>query len=545
MILPRPLGRLACVAAPVLCGAWLAGAPASAQDAAPPPADPAAAVSPAPEQRLDIEAYDVEGNTLLDELTIQKAVYDHLGPQRTAADVDKAREALEAAYKARGYQSVVVDIPAQSVAAGPLVVKLRVTEAQIGRLRVVGSKYHAPSMLKGLTPSLAEGQVPNLDAAQREVAELNRLPTTQVTPILRPGKIPGTVDVDLKVSDELPLKGSLELNNDHAPNTDPLRLVASLSYNNLWQQGHTVSATYLVAPQDIDAAQVIAGSYLAPVLGTPWSLLVYAYDSNSNVASLGGTTVLGKGYAIGVRGILQLPSFGSFTHSVNFGADFKHFDEAVKLGDDVAETPIEYWPANAVYSLNRVVDRYTATASLGVTLGVRGFGSDRSDFEMKRFDATANFVKLNLDASLTYNLGKDVVAAAKISGQLSDQPLVSSEQFAIGGLTSVRGYLQSEGVGDNGILGSLELRSPSVATFLGPWVDELRLYGFTEAGKVWTLEALAGQQGRTTLYTVGLGLRLQTLGHFRGDVAVALPLRDSGFTDAFDPYLTFIVRSEF
>lgn len=541
----------------LLAAYWWSAAGAGyalAQEQPAPPAvsDQAAEVTPpdaaAPAQTFEVQAYDVEGNSILSQLDIEKAVYPQLGPGRTNDDVEKARAALERAYHSRGYQSVVVDVPPQTVEQG--IIRLRVVEAPVGRLRVVGSEYHSLGEIKRLAPSLAEGQSPNFTQAQKELAELNRLPDRQVTPVVRPGRVPGTVDIDLRVDDTLPLHASLELNNDHAPDTEPLRLTGTLRYANLWQKGHTLSLTYLVAPQNVDDAQVFAASYVAPVWNTPWTLLAYGYTSDSNISSLGGASVLGKGYAIGVRGIYQLPPFRALQQSVNFGFDYKHFDEAISVGEAEVEAPIEYVPANIVYSLTRTGEKATTNLTVGATAGLRGFGSGVDEFQNKRAFATPNFVKLNLDLTHTQNLPRDFQLQGRFSGQLADQPLVSSEQFAAGGRSTVRGYLQAEAVGDNGILGSGEVRFPSFAPLLAkaPWggaVDELRFYGFTEAAKVWILEPLADQQERITLYSAGVGLRLQLLKYFYGDVAVGVPLKDSAASEAGEPFVTFSAKAEF
>jgi len=90
------------------------------------------------EPRFDVEAYDVDGAKLLKQEEIETAVYPFLGPGRTRDDVEHARAALEKAYHDRGYQSVVVEVPAQSVSEA--VIRLHVVEAPIGRLRVMGSR---------------------------------------------------------------------------------------------------------------------------------------------------------------------------------------------------------------------------------------------------------------------------------------------------------------------------------------------------------------------------------------------------------------------
>jgi hemolysin activation/secretion protein len=515
-----------------------------------PPAAPVRSSTPAsqqasprpPERQVDIDAYDVDGNTKLDQESIETAVYPFLGPQRTRADVESARAALEHAYQDRGYQSVVVEIPPQTVTNG--IVKLHVVEAPVGRLRVVGSHYYLPSTIKEQLPALAEGNVPNLQEAQTEINNLNRLPDRRVTPTLKPGTVPGTIDVDLHVTDNLPLHGSAEINNDHSPNTQALRALTTLHYDNLWQLGHSAAFTFLRAPQNVHSGQVFAGSYLAPIWDTQWSVLAYGYQSNSDVNTLGGTNVLGNGYTAGLHGVLQLPSFGDFGQSFNFGLDFKHFLEGVALGTSGTIATVDYWPVAAVYNLQWLTPESQVDSSLTTVIGTRGLGSAPATFENNRAFARGNFVHLAADVTYTQHLPADTLGVVHFAGQIADQPLLSSEQFAAGGLTSVRGYLQSEAIGDDGLIESTELRSPSFARFVGPEVDDWRVYAFADLARVWIIGALPGQTDMFTLESIGAGMRVAALNHLLGIVDVALPLRSGPATPAKRPRITFSVKSE-
>jgi hemolysin activation/secretion protein len=498
---------------------------------------------PPSEPTFDVEAYDVDGAKLLPQLDIENAVYPYLGPGRTRDDVEHARAALEKVYHDRGYQTVVVEIPAQTVSDA--VIRLHVVEAPIGRLRVTGSRYFSPDFVKAETPALKEGSVPDFNQAQIELADVNRLSDRRVTPVLHAGQAPGTVDIDLKVDDTLPLHASVELNNDHSEGTDPLRLIATGHYDNLWQLGHSVSFTYSVAPTNPANSQIYAGSYLAPLWTTPVSLLVYGYDSDSNVAALGGVNVLGKGYAVGTRGVVQLPTLGVFAESLSLGVDFKHFDENIQVGSTSTPDTVTYFPLAASYTLQQADARGSLKADLAVTAGLRGLGSDLATFQNKRADAEPNFVHLNLDVNLTHKLFYGFEGAIRVSGQVADGPLVSSEQFSAGGLTSVRGYLQSEAIGDEGVSGSVELRGPSLARFLGPHVEEMRFYGFVDGAALQVLSPLPDQTDFYDLYSVGLGMRFQILKHLSGEADVALPLTSGVVTHADTPRATFSVKSDF
>ncbi|RYD17956.1 MAG: ShlB/FhaC/HecB family hemolysin secretion/activation protein, partial [Verrucomicrobiaceae bacterium] len=245
------------------------------------------------QQVLNIREYRVEGARRLPRLTVEEAVYPYLGPGRSADDVESARVALEKAYHDLGFQTVSVVVPQQDPRRG--IIRLEVVEGKVGRLRVHGARYFLPSRIKAEAPSLAEGNVPDMKQVEKEIVALNKLGDRRVTPVLRAGVEPGTVDIDLNVEDKNPLHGSLELNNRYSANTTPLRLNGSISHGNLYQLGHTGGFSFQVAPEDTDDARVFSGYYLARVSGGV-SLMLQGTKQDSDVSTLGGASSIGRGH---------------------------------------------------------------------------------------------------------------------------------------------------------------------------------------------------------------------------------------------------------
>ncbi|WP_196221853.1 ShlB/FhaC/HecB family hemolysin secretion/activation protein [Sphingobium sp. CAP-1] len=499
-------------------------------------------------------AYDVLGNTLLSRNAIERAVYPYLGPGRSAADIDAARVALEKAYHDTGYQSVVVQVTEQGLASG--VLAFQVVEARLGEVRVTGAKHASAAAIQRRFPSLQSGQAPNLTQTEAELKEANRFPNRQVTPLIEPGATPGTINVELNVEDRLPLHTTVQLSNDYSQGTRPLRLMGSLRHADLWGLGHQATATYLVAPQDKNNLEVFSGSYLAPFENSRWSVLLYGYKSNSNIASLGGTNVLGDGYAVGLRGIMTTPfKAKGWFGSVNFGFDYKNFKETITIADvtDQIRTPIDYVAGVASYTLGYAGDADTYNASLSMTAGLRGFGKDvividdvsYPVFGNKRgsLDARANFVHLNLDADYTHIFRNDIALFLRASAQLADSPLISNEQFAAGGLSSVRGYYQSEAVGDDGAAWTVELRSPSLGKWLRGFVDEWRFYGFSDAAYIGVRDPASGAADSFKLWSAGVGTRFQFFKILSGEAALAWPIKHSARGDG--PFATFSVKAEY
>lgn len=495
-------------------------------------------------QPVYIQEYRVTGARLLSQKEIGDTVYPFLGPARTNEDVEQARAALEKAYRDKGYQTVTVEVPPQQVRRG--VVVLQVLENKVGRLRVRGSRYFSLDQIKKQSPSLAEGTVPNFNDVTRDIVALNQWPDRRVTPSLRAGVEPGTVDIDLTVKDTFPLHGSLELNNRHSPETTELRLNGALSYNNLWQLGHSVGLSFQLAPERLDDAKVFSGYYLARFPAISWlSLMVQGTKQDSNVSTLGGAAVAGRGEVIGARAIITLPPKKDFYHSVTLGFDYKHFEENVLIADTEAETPITYFPLSAAYSATWTGKGRLTELNAAVNFHFRGLGSSPEEFDAKRFRADGSYIYIRGDLSHTQDLPAGFQVFGKVQGQLTGDALINSEQFSGGGLGTARGYLESTALGDNALFGTLELRSPSL---LGGWRkddSEWRVYAFVDAGILTLNSPQPEQESRFELASFGLGSTIRIFDHFNGSVDAGIPLIKQGQTSAEDLLLTFRIWADF
>jgi hemolysin activation/secretion protein len=506
-------------------------------------ADKSIEAVPSNDHDFDILEYRVTGNTRLPKIAIEKAVYRFLGPHRSIKDVEQARVALEHAYQKAGYLTVLVYIPEQKVQRG--VVKLQVIEGKVGQVKVSGNRYFSAGVIREGASSLAPGIVPNIPTVEKQMIALNKAPDRRVTPALSPGQEPGSVDVELKVADQLPLHGSVDLNNSYTPNTAPLRLNAGLRYDNLWQLQHSIGVSVQVSPQELENSLVYSGSYSLPV-GEDALLSFYGLHSNSDVATV-GLDVVGAGTILGARGTIPLrPLSSSYSHSVTLGVDYKDLTEMVQFGGATVETPISYTPFLAQYSGMQAGRRGTTQfqVSLNFAPRVAVFGNTDSEFENKRFLAQASYVYVRGDISRTQVLPNGWSVYAMAGGQLADQPLVSSEQYAVGGMATVRGYLDAEVLGDNGLRGRLEVHTPSV-TGTGLRLDDFYLLAFLDGAEVRVLDPLPAQTASFHIASGGIGLRMRARGHIDLAADLAYPFIDSTYTRAGDPRIQFSVAYRF
>ena len=465
---------------------------------------------------VELDEIRVDGNTVLDARTIEQTVYPFLGPGKTAVDVDHARDALARLYRDRGYATVLVSIPPQRVTNG--IVYLKVTEQPVERLRVVGAHFFEPAVVRKQAPSVKKGSIPRLIDLQRDVRRLNQLPDRTVTPSFRPGRAPDTVDVDLNVQDSLPLHGTLELNNRRSLDTTSLRLNGSLTYDNFFQRGDSGTLFFQVAPENTADARVVGGSYLFHVPGSILALLASYTNSDSDVSTVGGTDVVGKGQIASIRLQVPLGSADNFIQTLTTGIDYKKLDENVELGGAATRTPLTYYPLTIGYEGDWTGPRSQMSLSAAIVLGLRGLGSDYVEFDNKRYNGQANFAYLRVDLSRTQTLPHDIQLYGNFAAQVTPDTLVSSEQLSLGGLDTVRGYLESEALGDQGVAFQAELRSPSVATHVAHYVNDWRFHLFGDIGDVSIHQALFDptkkmfQASSYTLSSVGVGTRVRLFG---------------------------------
>jgi hemolysin activation/secretion protein len=504
------------------CAVWLVAA-TQAQAIAQAPAAAAA------EARFDILEFQIEGNTVLDAMTIERAVMPELGPARDMAAVEAARTALEAAYQKAGFLTVLVDVPEQHVDSG--IVLLSVTEGKVDRLYVTGSRYHDQGWIRAAVPELAAGKVPDFNQVQQQLASVSS-DDRKVQPVLRPGQFPGTVEVDLQVDDRLPLSGSVEVNNFHSRDTEPMRLVASLRYDNLFQRDHSIALTAIGTPTQPSESQVLLANYVIPTSAVNhWAFSVVW--SNSNVETLGGTQVLGNGTTIGVRRQWNFGSSG--THSLSLGVDYKNLKEKIPSSNGTISTPLQYAPLQFSYAgaWSSGSDTYLLSSGLTTAFGallqrsvecVPGVVDDQ--FNCKRQGASGSFAALKFDGRWARSFGWGS-AGLRFGGQLASGPLVSPEQYALGGAETVRGYLDATVLGDSAGLLSLELRSANLAPTQDSLLTNLTVLAFVDAGIAYLIEPGFGQTASVSLVGTGFGMRFAFAPQIEGGVDLGWPQKTS------------------
>jgi hemolysin activation/secretion protein len=484
----------------------------------------------------------VLGNTLLPAVDIEGAVYPHLGANKAFADVEAARADLEARYRAKGFQTVFVDVPEQEVGADGIV-RLLVSEGVLSRVRVEGARYFSANKIRAAIPAAQLGAAPQFVDLQSQLTQLNaRTRDLAVVPVLAAGAIPGSVDLKLKVDDTLPLHGSVEVNDQYTADTSRLRVLGSLSYDNLFNRLDSISLQYQIAPEEPGELGVFAANYVTHVGSTDTRLALFFVDSDSDVAATGTLSVLGKGKVFGTRLIHPIVNVSGLSHTVTLGLDYKDFKETILLDSDELATPISYLNASLGYSGAWRKSWAEWTFDSTANLGFRGVANSADEFANKRFRARANPFHIRSNASISVPL-RAFTLSARLQGQYAIDPLVGNEQLSIGGAESVRGYLEAEETGDIGIAGSLELVAPQLLK-LESSRFQLSPLLFADAGRVSLQSVLPDEARSEGIGSLGIGTRFSAYGFLSGSLFWAYPLFDGTRTKSGDSRIHFNVRAD-
>ncbi|MEW5802592.1 MAG: POTRA domain-containing protein [bacterium] len=471
------------------------------------------------EVTFQIKKFIIEGNTVLDDKEVEQEVSFYKGKGKTEKDVMEARAALERFFHRKGYPTVLVNIPEQTIKDG--VVRFQVIESRVGKVTITGNRFVTKKKIMRQLSSFQSGTVLYLPSVKEQLGRISSNPDLQVKPVLIPGRELDIINVELQVKDRLPIHGNLEVNNRSTHSTPDLRAICALRYDNLWQMDHTIAAQYQTSPEDRSEVQSLYFSYS---LSPPWefehTMSLYYIKSDSETATEGGEIhILGKGSIAGFRYFIPFYTSDYWQHTICLGIDYKDFKENIGLKNgegedtDTPPVPIQYVPLFLSYSTT-FPDSYGSTnVSTSFNMAFRGLSTEKEEFKKKRYRARGNYFFLTARVERSFPLPEGAGLLFKLDGQLANQPLISNEQYPAGGIDNLRGYKESEELGDNAVHLTTEIQSPNLFRLIGFFrSDNLKVHAFYDAAFLQVLDKLSEDSRETTVESKNMGITLQGVG---------------------------------
>ncbi len=448
---------------------------------------------------------------------LTKAYRSFLGTWVTKRDLEHIAAAVSDVYRDAGYHLSRAIIPPQDVKHGRLTV--RVIEGSITKIRLVGHGVREFGIREILEPILHE-RPSRLKTVERQLLLANNTPGVRVVDVALEeiGTASGRFRLIVRVKTSN-IYAYLGLDNFGTYATGPVQSYAATSFNSLFRAGDVLSLNLGTVPDAvrdlrygrvgydvpiIDGVRIGASALQSEVMPdderrlTDTRVLTRAYEFHvSAIALASRKNWLSLGAAVGVVNSSQTettkPDYNDRVRTFGFLANYKFHD--------------------AFDGRN--------FATVGWRHGIDGFGATQSsDPLISRYGATPNFSILNYSYAHFQKLGGAWSFKASISGQFASGPLMTSQQFYLGGAAFGPGYYS----GDDGYQGVAELRFDQTMT--NQIFKAYQLYGFIDGGQTWYMH-----QDKQSLSSVGAGLRIEFANHIRANIAFAAPLSYTSRTE--------------
>lgn len=398
----------------------------------------------------------IDGNTVFDTATLHALVADGEGHTQTLARLNVLAQRITDYYHAHGYPLARAFVPAQALSNG--IVRITVIEARYDQIRLENHSRVSDRLLRATLAALQPGDVVRQSVLDRSVLLLAELPGASPRATLSPGVAVGTSTLGVAVDATPTVQGNLLLDDAGTRYTGRLRAGGNLDVNNPLRHGDQFSLSALTSGHGLRYGR---GAYQYTLngqgtrLGAAYSALAYALGGPLRALDAHGTARVASAWLI--QPLLRTRS-GGMDVRVQF--------DRKRLRDRIDSTALRNDRHSNSASASVAGQRSDAWAGGGLTSASLSVSHGTLHFDQAA-SAAADAATARTQGRYTYwnaslarlqNLGTGTRLYASLSGQHSGRNLDSSEQFLLGGPTSVRGYDIASVAGASGWLGTVELR---------------------------------------------------------------------------------------
>lgn len=454
----------------------------------------------------------IAGATAISVARLQALVAPYINRLITGAEVFELARVLTAAYRNEGYILSQVIVPPQSLTEG--ILTLRVVEGYIANVRIEGDPAAAP-MLRAVGEKIKASRPLKAADLERYLLIANDLPGIQLRSVLSPSQTQGAADLTL-IATERRIDSFASLDNYGSKYLGPGQLTAGvggaqlLGANDQWRVFVVTTGSsremlfgQLAYSQMLTADGLKVGASVAQTRTRPGDIL-----EPFEIRGRAGAATVSLAYPI-VR-----------TRNEGWSARalYDHRDvNTDMLRVRVIEDRIRAVRAGLTWT---ILDRLDGQNALDVEAS-QGVGGTRKDDPLaSRAGADSNFTKATFDYERFQRFASVYGLTVGFGGQWTNEPLLTSEQYALGGRRFGRAYEPAELVGDRALAARAE------AVYFGrassAWLGSYQLYVFYDIGKVWnkTATGIAPQ----SLASAGLGTRTSLGRYLNASLEVAWPL---------------------
>lgn len=405
---------------------------------------------------VSIRAFNIQGNTRMDDQHLMQVLQPWVGKAVTLDHLQAASQAVRAAYQDHGWL-VRVDMPEQDLTSGTVLIE--VTEAKHSVTSVQAAQV--PATVTEWMRALVDRRNPpgeplNLRQLEQAHLILQEVPGVDASISLTSGQRNGETALEIQAKPGTPSSSYLSLDNAGARATGALRAAYNATFNGLMARGDQT----ILSISKSQGMSSFRGSYSEPFGfdGMRWGVYATSARYALIVPDLSAFNIRGPSDSVGVE--LNAPWIRrtAETWTAQLQLEQRHFRNDI-AGDVHSNYQTRLLNAS-------LLGRWSHNTSLGpsvssLTLTGTSGNVDLSNSPNQLGDALTTqtagaYQKLRFNYNRLQRINARQDLQMSLTSQFASKNLDSSEKLVLGGIQGVRAYPMNEAAGSEGLIGSLE-----------------------------------------------------------------------------------------
>ena len=476
---------------------------------------------------FELKKIVTDASAVLTDAELDAIIKPYEGKQVQLNDIYAIVDKINALYNDKGYVTCRAFLPPQTITDGT--VKLLLVEGRTGSTIVNNNKYTKTKYITNRM-HLAKGEIANIKQLNKDLLLFNATNSTQLRIMMKAGTEPGTTDYEITAYE--PMRDTWTIFEDNAGSDTSGEYRTGLFFNTKSLSGHCDALSLgTVISEGTKAANVMYSRSLGRS-GTKMNLV---YSTNAVEVVKGEYEDMIKGHANSYAIGFTQPIVVNETTRTELSLDYNR-----------QNSKTDFMPAGTRFN---IVDDSVQDFSLGFAITnygashvfyqkhsyVRGYSESAPDMSAQN-SQNFGFYKFNAMYQKLYKAGQmwSLRADAQWSGS---EGMVSSRQFYMGGMYSVRGYKENYLGGDGGFTFSAEYAVPVINknTSAFTFFDYGHVYGNGQS-----------DDQHNVLSSVGLGIRSTINQYCSASLVLGIPLqREFSAEQVSKTRLHFIVNGQF
>lgn len=506
-----------------------------------------AAAQPQPAETVTVDNFRLEGMKSLRPELAQKVLDSYRGRPLTFSELERAAQAVSELYREHDFFTVSSYLPKQELQDGSVTIK--VVESTINEVKIEGNEHYDTGYINWmLDPIRIEAEradgLPLRSIVQRQLLLLNDNTDLTARSYVRKAEGSDKVDLVIEIEDEHPVHFSFDYNNLGARSSGRNRLGATFEWGNFTNRADTLTLRYVESDllnADTKGVDLFSLAYRSPLnnVGTNFNFS-YANSAFQAGQELQILDIRGDADVFSLivdHAVLRGPDANL---TVNGGFIFQDIENTI-LGTRLSEDRLREFTfgiqGDWTSGHGRNYGAMQVTQDLGSALG----GKSANDPTSSR-QAGGGFTKMTFDLGRVQRFNEELYAIVRGHHQAAFAPLPFAEQYGLGGISTVRGYVQSAFLGDAGYNVNAELRWAPLEKHR----EMLEIGFFLDHGAASVKRPFPGELNHVSVTGAGMGVHLKLPQDYNIRAEVGLPIGRNEITDrdgsGVVPYLIFNKR---